>query len=143
MQATYQAQIKQKQQNVIKCLEEAETQRASIGRRFEAEFAAKRTQIDKLVHEIGAKQAEMEAIRAAIEVVLSRAQAGLRQQGSEVRREAEVLVDRLRVDFTTEVQRSRQEVAEMGGRIAAISQVIESGGNIGSGSGTGGGVKFL
>ena len=143
LQANYQAQIDAKQQSVIKYLEEADKKREENNSVLEAEFAAKQQHIDRLVHEINAKQAEMEAIRQAIEVVLSRAQAGLQQQGSEVRREATVLVEQLRTKTSNEVNRSRREVAEISGRIAAIAQVIESGGNIGSGSGMGGGMKFL
>ena len=142
LQQAYASQIEQKQAAMLEHLAAAEKQKQEIGSNLTAEFAAKQAQIDNVVAEIAQKQSEMETIRAAIDVVLARAQTGLQRQGEEAKREAGILVDKLRVDVSTEVHTVKKEIVDLSGKMAAIAQIIESGsGNIGSGSD--GGMKFL
>ena len=98
LQQAYAGQIEQKQAAMLEHLAAAEKQKQEIGSNLTAEFAAKQAQIDSVVAEIAQKQSEMETIRAAIDVVLARAQTGLQRQGEEAKREAGILVDKLRVD---------------------------------------------
>ena len=142
LQTAYAQQIEAKQQRLVEHLEYAEKQKAEIGDKLDAEFGQKQEQINRIMHEIAAKQADSEAIRGAIEVTINRAQENLQQQGVQTKREAEAMVYQLRQDVTTESQVVRKEVVDLSGRVTAITQIIESGAGA-SGQGSNFGAKIL
>ena len=79
LQNAYAQQIEQKQQRLVEYLEHAEKLKAEIGNRLDAEFGQKQAQINRIMEEIAAKQAESETIRTAIDVVINRAQESLQR----------------------------------------------------------------
>ena len=81
LQTAYALQVEQKQQAMVEYLENVDKQRLAIGNKLDAEFAQKQGQIDRIMQEIAAKQADTEAMKSAIDVVIARAQEGLQQQG--------------------------------------------------------------
>ena len=143
LQTAYALQVEQKQQAMVEYLENVDKQRLAIGNKLDAEFAQKQGQIDRIMQEIAAKQADTEAMKSAIDVVIARAQEGLQQQGVQTKKEAEAMVEKLRVDATTEAQRARKEIVDLFGRVTAITQIIESGNGIGGNQGNDFGAKIM
>ena len=143
LQTAYAQQVEQKQQAMVEYLENVDKQRLAIGNKLDAEFAQKQGQIDRIMQEIVAKQADTEAMKSAIDVVIARAQEGLQQQGVQTKKEAESMVEKLRVDATTEAQRARKEIVDLSGRVMAITQIIESGNGIGGNQGNDFGAKLM
>ena len=143
LQNAYAQQIEQKQQKLVEYLEQAEQQKFNIGNKLDLELAQKQAQVERIMQDIAATQADTEAIRSAIDVVVTCAQESLQQQGVQTKKEAEAMVQQLRLDATTEAQQVRKEMVDISGRVMAIAQIIESGNGIGQGQGANFGTKIM
>ena len=107
-------------------------------RALAAEFAQKQEQLDAQVSGITGMQQEMQATKNAMEVILSRSDEAIRQQGmqgTQWKSDIEKSVETLQSQTTIEMRAALARTSECETRLATLSELAQSGMNSNGGNG--------